>query len=280
MLVGIDGDVLRYELGNVAQSKESVFGKDYFVPWSDKQTQDLVSRKIEHIVNQTRATDFTVYLSGGENFRHNVATIVPYKGTRVSTKPYHWQTIGDHLRSQFGAIEVWGAEADDILSLHGRSDPDEYVVASRDKDLRIVPCYHYSWRCGDAQPEIPVHKVEVLGQINCTRTPKGGYSLKGNGLKFFYGQVLVGDAIDNYKGCKGIGPQKAAAMLCGASNEVDLYERTLSMYIAAYGPEEAHWRLLENARLAWLLDDATIEEFPNNKLFITPNTLWEPPNVS
>lgn len=277
MHVGIDGDVLRYELGAVAQKKEKVFDKEFFIPWPDKQVRDLVNNRINQIVDRTGATDYTIYLSGGENFRHGIATIVPYKGNRVSAKPYHWSTIGNHLRQEFGAIEIWGAEADDILSLHGRSDPDQYIIASRDKDLRITPCYHYSWRCGESQPEIPVHRVEVLGKISSVRSPSGGYSLKGEGLKFFYGQVLVGDAIDNYKGCKGCGPAKAAALLVGAETEEELYERTLGEYQRAYGPDEALWRLKENARLAWLLDQATIEELPENKLYVSPITLWEPP---
>jgi len=277
MHVGIDGDVLRYELGAVAQKKESVFGKEFYIPWPNKQVQDLVDNRINQIVDRSGATDYTVYLSGGENFRINVATIVPYKGNRVSAKPYHWGTIGDHLRSAFGAIEIWGAEADDILSLHGRSNPDEYIIASRDKDVRIVPCFHYSWKCGESQPEIPVHRVEVLGEVYCTRSPSGGYSLKGNGLKFFYGQVLVGDSIDNYKGCKGCGPAKAAELLTSCTNETELYERTLGQYLRAYGPDDALWRLKENAQLAWMLDDATITEMPENKLYVSPNALWEPP---
>lgn len=279
MHVGIDGDVARYELGAVAQSKEKVFDKEFYIPWSEKQTRDLVDRWVEKITVGTRASDFTVYLSGGENFRHQIATIVPYKGNRVAAKPYHWGTIGNYLRLEYGAIEVWGAEADDILSLHGRSNPDEYIIASRDKDLRIVPCYHYSWRCGESQPEIPVHKVERLGEIRCHTTPSGNKSIKGNGLKFFYGQVLCGDSIDNYKGCKQVGPQKAAQVLAGATSELELYERTLQLYTKAYGPTEAEWRLLENARLAWLLDDATVTELEDNKIYVSPNRLWEPPVV-
>lgn len=279
MYVGIDGDVLRYELGNVAQSKEKVFDKEFYVPWSNQQVRNLVDNRIEQILIRTRATDYTVYLSGGENYRIPLGTIAPYKGNRVSPKPYHWQTISDYLRSEYHAIEVWGAEADDILSLHGRENPDEYIIASRDKDLRIVPCYHYSWKCGDKQPEIPVHKVDLLGEIRAKKVPSGGYSLKGEGLKFFYGQVLCGDHIDNYKGCKGIGPLKAAQLLSSASSEQELYSLTLQCYLAAYGPEEAMWRLKENARLAWLLDDAETKELPENRIHVSPRSLWEPPTT-
>ena len=37
----IDGDVLRYELGNVAQSVEEMFGTKVMKPWSDSRVQEL-----------------------------------------------------------------------------------------------------------------------------------------------------------------------------------------------------------------------------------------------
>lgn len=274
----IDGDITRYELGAVCQSNTTSFGITSVFPHSEAKVREAVDRFINGIVDRTDSDTFEIFLSAGTNYRNEIAVTHPYKGQRTSPKPYHWRTVGDILRDDYGAYTVHGAEADDALSIFGRMDPDNTIIASRDKDLRIVPCYHYSWRCGEAQPEIPVHLVDRLGEISAHSYPSGGYKIVGNGLKFFYGQVLSGDTIDNYKGCPRIGPQKAASLLAGCSSEIELWETTYWTYVNKLGPEEGLRLLLENARLAWLLDDAEVTTNAND-IFISPKCLWEPPSA-
>ena len=64
--------------------------------------------------------------------------------------------------------------------------------------------------------------------------------------KFFYAQILTGDAIDNIIGLKGIGPVKAGKLLKECDNEMELY----AACVAAYDGNED--RVIENARLLWL----------------------------
>lgn len=272
----IDGDISRYELGAVCQSVEMHFGTTVAKPHSEQKVREVVDRFVNGIVERTDSDGFELFLSGGTNYRNEIAVTHPYKGQRHAPKPYHWSTVGDILREDYGAYTVHGAEADDALSIFGRMDPDGTVIASRDKDLRIVPCYHYSWKCGEAQPEVPVHRVEKLGWVAAKAYNSGGYKLVGEGLKFFYGQVLSGDAIDNYKGCPSCGPKKAAEALSNCSNEIELFEATLRVYSEKLGPEKGLQLLIENARLAWLLDDAEVT-YDANDIFISPKRLWEPP---
>ena len=272
----IDGDISRYELGAVCQSKEQHFGQDVVVPHSEQKVREAVDRFIHGIIERTDSDGFELFLSGTTNYRTEIAVTNPYKGQRHAPKPYHWSTVGDILREDYGAHTVHGAEADDALSIFGRMDPDNTVIASRDKDLRIVPCYHYSWRCGESQPEVPVHRVDELGWIEAKAYKSGGYKLVGEGLKFFYGQVLAGDAIDNYKGCPGCGPQKAANALANCSGELELFEAAHRVYTEKLGPEKGLQLLIENARLAWLLEDAEVNYDANN-IHISPKCLWEPP---
>lgn len=274
----IDGDVLRYELGNVANSVDIHFGQKVLRPWERSRVEDLVEKRIETIVRRTDATGYEVFLSAGSNYRYDIAKTHPYKGQRTESKPHHWSTIGEILVQECGAYTVHGAEADDVLSLFARQAPDETCIASRDKDLRIVPCWQYSWRCGESQPEIVMHKVDTLGTIEARPRPSGGYKLVGEGLKFFYGQVICGDDIDNYKGCPGVGPQGAMAALYGCSSEEELWEATYWVFAKKLGPERGYELLLENARLAWLLDDAEVKE-DGDQLFVTPRALWEPPSA-
>lgn len=273
----IDGDISRYELGAVCQSVESHFGTTVFRPHSEKKVREVVDRFINGIVERTDCDGFELFLSGGTNYRNEIAVTHPYKGQRHSPKPYHWRTVGEILCADYGAYTVHGAEADDALSVFGRMDPDNTIIASRDKDLRIVPCYHYSWRCGETQPEIPVHRVEELGWVASKPYKSGGYKLVGEGLKFFYGQVLAGDAIDNYKGCPKVGPQGAAAALADCSSELELYEATYRLYCEKVGPSRALGLLKENARLAWLLNEAEVT-YDANDIHISPISLWEPPS--
>lgn len=272
----IDGDISRYELGAVCQTMEMHFGVPVARPHSEGKVREVVDRFINGVVERTDSDSFELFLSGSTNYRNTIAVTHPYKGQRTAAKPYHWRTVGDILQEDYGAYVVHGAEADDALSIFARLDPENTIIASRDKDLRIVPCFHYSWRCGEAQPEVPVHYVEELGWVEARPYPSGGWKLVGEGLKFFYGQVLVGDTVDNYKGCPGIGPQKAFGILSSCSSEMDLWEATYRTYIAKLGQEEGLRLLLENARLAWLLDKGEVTYDANN-IHISPQCLWEPP---
>jgi hypothetical protein len=273
----LDGDISRYELAAVCQSLESHFGASVVRPHSEQKVREVVDRFVNGVVERTDSDGFELFLSGGTNYRNEIAVTNPYKGQRHAPKPYHWRTVGDILQADYGAYVVHGAEADDALSIFARQDPDNTIIASRDKDLRIVPCFHYSWKCGESQPEIPVHRVEQMGWVSAKPYKSGGYKLVGEGLKFFYGQVLAGDAIDNYKGCPGCGPQKAADALVNCSSEYELFEAALRVYSAKVGPEKGLQLLTENARLAWLLDEAEVTYDANN-IFISPKHLWEPPS--
>lgn len=274
----IDCDIARYELGAVSQSKETHFDVEVWVPKPRAFVEQKVDEWIERIMEATGSDSYECFLSGSTNFRTAIAVTNPYKGQRHAEKPLHWSTVGEILRENYDAYTVHGAEADDVLSIFGRQDPENVVIASRDKDLRIVPCWHYSWKCGDNQPEIPVHKVSTLGWIDTRPYPSGGYKLVGNGLRFFYGQVLAGDAIDNYKGCPSCGPQKAAAALASCTSELELWEATLRTYTAKLGPEEGLRLLIENARLAWLLDEAEVK-YDANDIYVSPKSLWVPPTA-
>lgn len=273
----IDGDIFRYEIGAVCQTPEQHFGVTVMIPRRRDFVVDKVDHMVERIMEATDADAYEIFLSAKTNFRNEIAVTNPYKGQRNKEKPYHWSTIGEILVEQYDAYTVHGAEADDAISIFARLDLDNTIVASRDKDLRIIPCYHYAWRCGDSQPEIPVHKVDTLGVCKAVPYPSGGYKLVGNGLKFFYGQVLCGDSVDNYKGCPGVGPVAAVKLLGHCTTEVQMYEATLSAFCRKLGAEGGFNLLLENARLAWLLDDGEVTQDANNNIYISPKRLWEPP---
>ena len=253
-------------------------------PWPEDKVFDLVDNRVMGIIEACKANEYEVYLTGDGNFRFDVATIAPYKGKRSGDKPYHWKTVGERLKSHWGAITVLGIEADDILAMRGTKLP-EYAIASRDKDLRQVPCHHYSWGCGEHQPERPLYEVDYLGQVDyeVKVSPKGdkSYKLVGHGLRFFYGQILTGDTIDNIKGCPKIGPKTAADELKFLTTEQELLNAVSRKYQLAYGDD---WKkyLEENARLLYLIRDydwVTEEHLGDNCIKYSINRMWEIPNA-
>lgn len=289
MIVLIDGDVLRYELGAVAIAKEEMFGMVIEKPWSTEEVNELVDSKVQQIIERSGATEYEMYLTGPGNFRIAIATIAPYKGQRKGDKPYHWETVSRRLKERWGAVEYCGIEADDIMAARATElqaqapEEDIVVVASRDKDLRQVPCLHYSWACGDSQPERPTYRVSEVGVVGCDTyiSPKGdkSYKLTGNGMRFFYGQLLTGDSVDNIKGCPRVGPKLATDALAFCNTEEELFNTCVPFYVKVYGDD---WKrhLLENARLLFLIRDRSwfteeVESPGVIRCFLTK--LWELP---
>jgi len=279
MKVLIDGDVLRYELGAVSMAKEEIFGVTVDKPWPEHEVFELVDEKIKSIIERSGATEAEVFLTGHGNFRIALATIAPYKGTRVGDKPYHWATVGKRLIEYWKAKEYCGIEADDAIAIRATELAPEVIIASRDKDLRQVPCYHYSWACGENQPEKETYLVEGLGEISFLKDKWGQYKLLGHGLRFFYGQLLVGDTVDNIKGCPKIGALKAVTALQFLETEQELFQSCAAMYKNVYGDD---WKraLVENARLLYLIRDRSwVEEEPqgDHEIKCYVKQLWEAP---
>ena len=230
MITLIDGDILPYEIGAVTEgfhSPSSVLHK--------------VDELVEHILSRTEANGYRMFLSEKGNYRLGAACVKKYKGTRHAEKPTWFSTIREHLYKEWSAIPVEGREADDALSItqhHYLKKGVPTCIASRDKDLRIVPGYHYSWKCGEHQPERPVYEVSVLGEFEPKFNPKGGIkSIKGVGLRFFYAQMLMGDSTDNIPGAPKKGPKAVVELLTEASTEIELYDAVRNAYYDAYAKQ-------------------------------------------
>lgn len=137
-------------------------------------------------------TDFIICLSDAlPCFRR--AFWPTYKGNRgerpvLYTELRQWiidQPWRTYLRPTLEADDILG-----ILATHPSIVEGEKVILSGDKDLRQIPGKHFDMKLGEI--------VEV--------TPEAGERL-------FWTQMLTGDTVDNYPGCPGIGPVKAARIL-------------------------------------------------------------------
>ena len=130
-----------------------------------------------------------------------------------------------------------GMEADDMLAIRAHEiGLDKVVIVSVDKDMKQVPTSHYDWR----------------KKVACTMTPTEGWH-------FFYTQLLVGDSVDNIKGCPKIGPAKARKALKDVTDDAEMMKICMELYQVAYDGDavEAAKMLRMNAQLLALLTSRT-----------------------
>lgn len=249
----IDSDIITYEFG-------SCVGEDGVTPLAWPYVASRVDSRIQSIINATEATSYTLYLTSDDksNFRFDVATIKPYKGHRKSKKPYYYEKIREFLVEKRGAEVVYTIEADDMLSIEQMEDrddaitchhnysipaPDEdsikhfsnTVICSRDKDLLMVPGYHYIWAAG--------------GQ----KERKLWWQDEDEALKCFYRQLLTGDTVDNIPGLYGVGnSSKHLRSFDDMDSELQYFAAVKVQYEKRFG---AYWWqfLKENSVLLWML---------------------------
>ena len=257
----IDLDILPYSYGSLT------FEDGTLMPL--KLVQRKVDEKIKSIVRESGADDWVGYLTdSGSNFRLDIATILPYKGNRSGTeKPPLWKGLREYLMEAYPdqVTEVVGIEADDQLAIDQYTSydiaaralvdtgctPYEFstvldecykhtIICSIDKDLMMVPGYHYNWN-----KEEVVFVTEVVG------------------IRSFYKQLLTGDTCDNIKGLHGVGAKsKLVTSIDDMDEEQDMFLHVQEQYEKRFG-SYADQFLLENGRLLWMLKDRdTMWEFP------------------
>lgn len=269
MIPLIDADILLHELGWSGQFKDKDTGEDILLPF--EHVQELLDQKIKNICEDVDATEPPIlfitnsewvcsflaqryHYIGGEkpyfipNFRYAVATTKPYKGTRKNPKPFHYKNIVAYLLDHYNVkVSRGGLEADDMICLYQSGSEEDTIICSRDKDLHICPGWHFSWECG-AQRAIGPHYTDEFGSLEFDKA-KG--KLTGYGLKFFFSQMLTGDAADNIPGLPKIGVAKAWEALSPCDTEKKLYQTVKSMYIEVMG-DQAKEYFMEQMALLWM----------------------------
>lgn len=190
----IDCDILRYSHGSIEMKHPFLDGE--FIPAPSETICGLVDQIIRETLKACNTTEYLCVLSGKGNFRNEIALQAEYKGNRDPNKarPYHFDTVGNHIKDNHPHIVIDGHEADDFMGYtqyedwkaSEDKDPEtlKTIIASRDKDLRTVQGWHYSWHCGEKQPEKPLY-----------------YISPSEGMHQFFYQMLIGDNTDNIIGC-------------------------------------------------------------------------------
>jgi hypothetical protein len=256
----IDGDLLPYEFGGLkVRSREQIeelglADTEVGDPLPMEMCWAALQNRIQSILDATNADQYTIYLSSSEipTWRYDTATILPYKGNRQGQeKPYHYDTLKMNLINTYNTEEVEFNEADDAISMaqyadmervQGQVCAEEFaselntVICSRDKDLNMVPGWHYSWPSGRS-PEKPMW-----------------FQTKVEGLRCFYKQLLTGDPTDNILGLHGVGPKsKLITYLDECNTEWVMFNHVLDCYRQRFGNYALKF-MTENGQLLWMMD--------------------------
>jgi len=198
-----------------------------------------IDNMVRRIKRDLEVDKYSVYLTGPGNFREHVAVTKPYKGNRTQDKPKQYDAIKQYLIDEHKAKLIEGCEADDAL---GFLQTEDTVIASLDKDLMMIPGYHYNLISGEV-----IH-VSDPGTLTLAKNTSGNWKLTGTGFKWFCAQMFLGDAIDNIKGLDRYGPKKAYEVLKDRFTYRDLWAAVKWHY---YRQGQIH-RLGETATLLWI----------------------------
>lgn len=277
----IDADVLSYEVGFSGQPKNE---EGVVSPLNFDYVAELLDNKIGLICKEVEATEPPLlFLTANEfiikqlnrppnvgdqkqelvpNFRINLSTTKVYKGTRKQEKPFHYYNIQAYMLNKYECKIANGIEADDLMGIvqyedfayGGIFENSPSIICSRDKDLRQIPGWHYSWECGKQASIGPV-ETDKHGWLEKLANGK----VLGYGDAFFFYQMLTGDTVDNIQGVPGYGPVKAFKALTEelSSSGLSPYQTVVKAYQEAF-KEEWKTHIREMANLLWIvrkLDD-------------------------
>jgi DNA polymerase-1 len=240
----IDGDILTYRTCWAVQNE---------VRWDDDivttatNIAELESQSVSTVeywrekFNVEDKENITICFSDrSNNFRRKI--FPEYKANRKgSKKPLAYNHLEQFLIKRYNSFVLDNCEADDALGVLATGEKGRNIILSIDKDMMTIPCEYFNMDSEDLM-EIDTELADYM---------------------FFY-QTLTGDAVDNYKGCPGIGKKKAHDLLreLGATwkTVVDAFKR------AGLTEEDA----LVQARVARIL---RVEDYDLGKEEVI---LWKP----
>lgn len=218
--------------------------------------------KVTSAQRAARAEDVRILLTSDaspKGYRYAVATVKPYQGQRKSHKPKNWQFLRDYMLTADHpwAIHVTDTlEADDLFAWYANNAVGKttYVVMSHDKDMRMIPGLHLTWK---------THDLVDTGGAFCHE-----HDGKVYGYKWFWLQMLMGDSVDNIPGLptfygKRIGEKGAEKALKGINDNATAAALVLDAYEHHYGVEDWRVHVLEQAALLWMRRTESALDFLN-----------------
>lgn len=243
----VDGDVFAYRVAAAAeQTKEWPNGLTTFHADLPEATSTL-DDTLEEFADRLGAKRTLVAISVARCFRYDV--LPTYKHNRRETRrPILLRALKDHLAEKWNAASKPKLEADDVLGIWATMPKlkGKKVIVTIDKDLKQIP----GWLYNPMHSEAAVRVSEVEGD------------------RYHMMQTLTGDVTDGYKGCPGIGPKKATAVMNTAVHAT-VWEAIVETY-QAKGLTEAD--ALQQARVARICRASDYDFDKQEPILWTPPT--------
>lgn len=202
----IDADIVAFKFASANQEN---------FDWGDgqvsKRTTPLeevtaqVDEYLAGIKEHLKADEMIVCLScpHDENFRLSV--LPTYKGNRdYDNRPLLLGPVKEHLAKSYRTYARPTLEADDVMGILATSDkivPGRKIIVSEDKDMKTIPGLLFNPR----KHSKPVRITEAEADF------------------WHLYQALIGDSTDFYKGCPGVGPDRAEKSLTNVTKPVPVH---------------------------------------------------------
>lgn len=239
----VDGDALCY----TCAGKDDTSAAQARINVIDRIRRGMAAAQAERCIVLVTAR------SSHKGHRYAVARVKDYQGQRSSgRRPKNWEFLRGFVEGGVPGYttEVTDvAEADDLFSKYSHQYGAANVVHhTQDKDMRMVPGWHLTW-----------------DDFKLTFVPPDTYEHvfddKVYGTKWFWLQMLHGDAADNIPGLpkyvdpagkdKLCGPATAEKLLAPCTDNTDACITVASLYRGWYG-DDWEVQFLEQAILLWM----------------------------
>jgi DNA polymerase-1 len=246
----VDGDQYLHRACAAAERDERWDEENHLLASNEHEAYDTVSASLKKITDHFGNKDMVLCFSEGRCFRYDVDPT--YKSNRVGArKPLCFYDVRTRLLADYKCVRFDTLEADDVMGiLATKPGDDTKIIVARDKDMKTIP-----GKLWDGST------FQVITEA-------------GADYWHLY-QTLVGDAADGYKGCPGIGPKKAEALLKLenvplADVSGDLAWRAVVAAFTKAGLTEEH--ALTQARLARILRWSDWDSVNKKPIFWKPLT--------
>lgn len=188
----IDGDLLVFSSCAAVEYNKSP--EDYTLA----EILTNIEGRILAMKRRLRARNIRIFFTDEDNFRYQIHS--GYKAHRKDAWiPPSLSAAKSHVMVMFHGEKVAGLEADDLLAANQKQDGTT-IIATIDKDIPQVRGMHYRWETPHAGEK--VFEVDGMGTLEKVVNPKNNKTaIKGNGIRFFCYQLLIGDPTDGVMGC-------------------------------------------------------------------------------
>jgi 5'-3' exonuclease len=193
----LDGDIFAFQAA-AATEQEVDFGESPSMIYLCSSIPNAIAHakeKVQVIAEALGADELVFFLTDKLNWRQQLVDPT-YKSNRKKVrKPLGLVKIREALFKYYRSELEPSLEADDLMGIRA-TDPDYYagwekIIVSIDKDMRTIPSGVYN--------PSKDFKVQNLTEAQADL--------------WFFTQAIAGDITDGYKGCQGIGTERAAGYL-------------------------------------------------------------------